>query len=38
MDDNLSDLTVVIVTFKTDKTILKKCLSSINNNVKNRNC
>ena len=34
MDDNLSDLTVVIVTFKTDRTILKNCLSSINNNVK----
>ncbi|MAH02334.1 MAG: hypothetical protein CMI70_00825 [Candidatus Pelagibacter sp.] len=34
MDDNLSDLTVIIVTFKTDRTILKKCLSSINNNVK----
>ena len=34
MDDNLSDLTVVIVTFKTDRTILKNCLSSINNNIK----
>ena len=34
MDNNLSDLTVVIVTFKTDRTILKNCLSSINNNVK----
>ena len=33
MNNKLSELTVIIVTFKTDKTILKKCLSSIDPKV-----
>ena len=34
MDNNISNLTVVIVTFKTDRSILKNCLDSIDKNVK----
>ena len=34
MNYKLSELTVIIVTFKTDKNILKNCLSSIDSNVK----
>jgi N-acetylglucosaminyl-diphospho-decaprenol L-rhamnosyltransferase len=34
MNYKLNELTVIIVTFKTDKTILKNCLSSIDPNVK----
>ena len=32
--NNLSNLTVVIVTYKTDEKILTNCIKSINNNVK----
>ena len=34
MNNKLSELTVIVVTFKTDKTILKNCLSSIDPKVK----
>ena len=34
MNNKLSELTVIIVTFKTDKIILKNCLSSIDSKVK----
>jgi len=34
MNNKLSELTVIIVTFKTNKTILKNCLSSIDPKVK----
>ena len=34
MNYKLNELTVIIVTFKTDKTILKNCLSSIDPSVK----
>ena len=34
MNNKLSELTVIIVTFKTDETILKNCLSSIDPKVK----
>ena len=34
MDNKLSDLTVIILTFKTDKSILINCLKSIDSNVK----
>ena len=34
MDNKLSELTVVIVTFETDISILKKCLNSIDESVK----
>ena len=34
MNNKLCELTVIIVTFKTDKTILKNCLSSIDPKVK----
>ena len=34
MNNKLSELTVIVVTFKTDKTILKNCLSSIDSKVK----
>ena len=34
MNNKLSELTVIIVTFKTDETILKNCLSSIDQKVK----
>ncbi len=34
MNNKLSELTVIIVTFKTDKNILKNCLSSIDTKVK----
>jgi len=32
--NNLSNLTVIIVTYKTNKDILKNCLDSIDSNVK----
>jgi len=34
MNNKLSELTVIIVTFKTDRTVLKNCLSSIDEKVK----
>ena len=34
MNNKLSELTVIVVTFKTDKAILKNCLSSIDPKVK----
>ena len=34
MSDNFSDLSVVIVTYKTDLNILEKCLSSIDPSIK----
>ena len=34
MNNKLSELTVIVVTFKTDKNILKNCLYSINPKVK----
>lgn len=34
MDNKLSDLTIIIVTFKTNISILKDCLNSIDQNVK----
>ena len=34
MNNNLSELTVVIVTYKTNVDILKNCLNSIDTNIK----
>ena len=34
MNNSLSELTVIVVTFKTDITLLKYCLNSIDSRVK----